>query len=248
VFEALEENGMNRKIYLHEIIKITKDNRANYFEHMTVNWAPAMKERKQKLVGIFSLFTSSGDWPYVINLWEYDGWAGIAGSFDFETANVKTLRDPFFAEWSKTAYEYRQEGQDRIVIAAEYSPTIDELIATGNIGHKLYYHERISIQPGRARDYLALLQKDWLPQANELGMQLIGAYRTSGRKDSEAIVIWALKDWAGYARLEEAFDSSPVVKAWEKKTQDMVVDWRREVLIAAPYAPIRTGKHLAELA
>ena len=36
---------MNRKIYLHEIVKINRDNRANYFEHMTVGWAPAMKER-----------------------------------------------------------------------------------------------------------------------------------------------------------------------------------------------------------
>ena len=44
---------MNKKIYLHETIQITLDNRANYFKHMTVDWAPTMKDRKQKMVGIF---------------------------------------------------------------------------------------------------------------------------------------------------------------------------------------------------
>src|SRR5215212_9347310 len=132
---------MNQKIYLHEIVKILGDNRANYFNQMTREWAPAMKERKQKLFGIFSLFTSSGPWPYVINIWEYDGWEGIGASFDFETANVQTLRDPFFAEWSKKSYTMRQEGFDRLLIPAEYSPTIDELFAKRSIGHRLYTHE-----------------------------------------------------------------------------------------------------------
>jgi len=238
---------MTRKIYLHEIVKIYKDNRANYFEHMTVKWAPAMKERNQKLFGNFNIFTSLSKWPYVLNMWEYDGWKGIAGAFDFETGNPETFRDPFFAEWSKTAYNYRREGDDRVLIPAAYAPTIDELIASGNIGHKLYYHEMVDLKPGTAKAYLELVEKEWLPQAKALGMGLIGAYRTSGRKDSEAILIWSLRDWAQWGSLEEAHDSSEAIAAWNKRTDGMVVNWRREVLMAAPHAPIRTGKHLADL-
>ena len=34
---------MNRKIYLHEIVKILGDNRANYFQQMTAGWAPVRR-------------------------------------------------------------------------------------------------------------------------------------------------------------------------------------------------------------
>ena len=237
---------MNKKIYLHETIQITLDNRANYFKHMTVDWAPTMKDRKQKMIGIFGTFSSTGNWPEVINLWEYDGWSGIAASFDFETANVEAMRDPFFAEWSRKAYTLRHQGFDRILIPADFSPTIDDLIAIGRIGHRLYYHERVSVRPGQAKAYLSLLEEDWLPVANELGMELVGAYRTSGRHDSEVVVIWAVRDWATYATIEEAYDSDDRVARWRHKTDGLALDWRREVLCAAPLAPCFTGKHLAD--
>ena len=60
-------------------------------------------------------------------------------------------------------------------------------------------------------------------------------------------MIWAVREWATWASIEEAYDSLDLVAEWQRKTDGLALDWRREVLCAAPLAPCFTGKHLAEI-
>jgi len=59
----------------------------------------------------------------------------------------------------------------------------------------VYYHEIIQVVPGQAPTYLALLREHWLPVAERLGLQLVGAFRTAMVNDSEVICIWAIQTW-----------------------------------------------------
>ena len=59
-----------------------------------------------------------------------------------------------------------------MLVPAPYAPTLEEAIAQG-IGGEVYYHELVSIAPGRARDYLSALEQEWLPIAGRIGLRLV---------------------------------------------------------------------------
>jgi len=40
---------MNDKVYIHEFIHITKQNRARYMHHMAANWSPIGQDQRHQL-------------------------------------------------------------------------------------------------------------------------------------------------------------------------------------------------------
>ena len=77
---------MSEHVYIHEFIDIRGHNRAKYQHHMTANWVPvALAERNQRCYGVWSTIGSTGRWPEVVNMWEFDGWDGLVRNFEVET-------------------------------------------------------------------------------------------------------------------------------------------------------------------
>lgn len=231
----------NERVYLHEFIDIIGHNRANYFEHMTVNWRKAAKERNQKTFGIWGTFGSTRKWPEVVNLWEYQSMDHIASTFDHETSKPN-MQDPTLFEWWHKAQEYRRSGIDRLLLPTDYSPGIDEVCARGIVGYRVFYHECIKIAPGQASTYLSMVEHEWLKPAEKLGMTCVGAYRTMMRNDSEVFMIWAIKDWQTWADIEKAYESADYVKAWRHRTMNIALDWENFLMCSAPQSPTQTGK------
>ena len=233
----------NPKIYIHELIEITGQNRARYMHHMTANWGPIGREERNLLcVGVWATVGSTERWPETVNLWEIEGWSGLAANFRHEFSHP-TLQDPALAKWWAEAASYRRGGYDRVLVPAPYSPTLEEAMAQG-IGGEVYYHELVSITPGRARDYLAALEQEWLPVAGRIGLRLLGAYRTAMVNDSEAVVIWAIDTWEAWAAAQEALDDDPGVAGWRERVHGLVIDWRGKLLVDSPLNPLKTGKIL----
>ena len=88
---------MNDRVYIHELIDIRGHNRAKYMHHMTANWVPvAIAERNQLCFGVWGTVGSTGHWPEVVNMWELDGWDGLAANFAHEFSHA-TLQDPSLA-------------------------------------------------------------------------------------------------------------------------------------------------------
>ena len=89
----------NNKVYIHEYIDIIGHNRANYMHHMTANFSPmAQVQRHQLCYGVWGTVGTTHRWPEVINIWEEDGFDGMASSFRHEF-NHPTLQDPALAAW-----------------------------------------------------------------------------------------------------------------------------------------------------
>ena len=102
---------MSPKIYIHELIDIIGHNRARYLHHMTANWCPiAREERNQLCLGVWATLGSTGRWPEVVNMWELDGWDGLAANFAHETAGGRD-QDPSLAEWWSVAASLRRAGR-----------------------------------------------------------------------------------------------------------------------------------------
>lgn len=235
----------NPKVYIHELIAIRGHARAKYMQHMTANWCPIGRaERGQLCFGVWGTIGSTGHWPQVVNLWEEEGWEGLARSFAHETGHP-SHQDPSLAAWWAEAAKYRSGGVDRILVPAPWSPTIDELVGSGVRG-VFYAHELVRIVPGRARDYLQAVHDEGIPAYGELGLRLVGAFRTAMRNDSECLLLWAIPSAAQWASFERAQDDHPAALRWRRAAQPLAVDWERTLLVDAPLCPLQIGRQPEE--
>ena len=86
------------RVYIHEFIDILGHNRARYMYHMTANWGPVGRvERNQLCFGVWGVVGSTGRWPQVVNLWEYEDWAALGRNFEVELTG-SGLQDPSLAD------------------------------------------------------------------------------------------------------------------------------------------------------
>ena len=234
-------DAVSAKVYIHELIDITGHNRARYMHHMTANWCPvAREERNQLCLGVWATVGSTGRWPEVVNMWELDGWDGLVANFEHELAEGRD-QDPSLAEWWAAAASLRRGGVDRIVVAEPHTRSVDELVAEGVRG-ELYAHELVTTPAGRIGAYLDALQDIGRPAIEELGLQQVGAYRVAMVNESEAVVVWAIPDWATWATFEQAWNGSGALGMWPATTIGLGADWRRQLMVDAPLSPLRTGR------
>ena len=236
---------MNQKVYIHEFIDIIGHNRARYMHHMTANWCPvAREERNQLCFGVWGTVGSTGVWPQTVNMWELDGWDGLVGNFSHEVVGTGH-QDPSLAEWWAAAAELRRGGVDRIVVPEPWTRPIDELVADGVRGD-VYAHELVTIPAGAAPTFLAEVEATAVEAHAEFGLELVGAFRVAMVNDSEAIVIWAIPDWATWAAVEQAWlaaaDGDGPLVTWRAHALGMGADWRRTLMVDAPLAPLRIGR------
>jgi hypothetical protein len=233
------------QVYIHELIDIIGHNRARYMHHMTANWCPvARAERHQLCLGVWGTVGSTGRWPEVVNMWELDGWDGLAADFGHELTHAG-LQDPELAEWWSVAASLRRGGIDRIVVPEPWTRSVDELIADGVRG-ELYAHELVSVPAGTAPTFLARVGEVAVDAHAALGLDLVGAYRVAMVNDSECLVIWAVPDWPTWAQVEQAWlraaDGSGPLAPWRRATLELGADWKRSLLVDSPLSPLRIGR------
>ena len=235
---------MNEKIYIHEYIDIIGNNRAKYMHHMTANFSPiGQEERNQQCFGVWGVVGSTGSWPQVVNLWEEDGFDGLASSFRHELSHP-TLQDPKLARWWEAAAGYRSGGTDRLLIPAPWMRTIGELCADGVRG-EVYAHEHVTLAPGKAPDHLKRVHGEAAPLLARHGWELAGAWQTAMTNDGEAFFLWAIPSWEAWADAEKALRADPALRAWQTKSNQLTTELRRILLVDAPLCPFRIGRQPA---
>ena len=232
---------MNNKVYIHEFIDIRGHHRANYMQHMTANWSPVAQESRHQLCyGVWALLGSTAAWPQTVNMWEEDGWDGLAESFAGEAVGAGA-QDPVLERWWAKAAEFRRGGFDRILEPAPWTRTIEELCADGVRGD-VYAHELVTVRPGAARDLLERAREGAAPILSEHGWELAGAFTTAMVDDDEALLLWSIPTWEQWGQAERAHHADDRLVAWRSGVRDIVTSWRRVLLVDAPLSPFRTGR------
>lgn len=232
---------MNDKIYIHEFIDIIGQNRARYMHHMAANWSPmAQEDRHQLLYGLWGIVGSTGLWPKTVNIWEEDGFEGIARSFKGETSHPD-LQDPKLAKWWAKAAEYRSGGVDRLVKPAPWMLTIEEACAKGIRGD-VFAHEMINVPPGTAAEHLDLVRDKIAPARAEFGWILAGAWRTVMRADDECIFVWAIPTWDQWAEMENSSASVEPGTHTDYKELPNVSNLSRIIMVDSALCPFKLGR------
>ncbi len=231
------------RVYIHEFVDIIGHQRARYMQHMTANWGPIGRdERNQLCFGVWGVIGSTGRWPQVVNLWEYGGWGDLARNFEVEVSG-SGLYDPSLDEWWATAASMRSGGVDRICVAPDWSPSIEEICAEGPPVAAGYAHELIRCRPGAAHAVLDAVETDGMTRAAELGLHLTVALRRAMADDDEVILVWSFADWETWGHAEAAMDDrTRATSRWRHGLDDEVVGWERILLADAPLSPLRTGR------
>ena len=232
---------MNDRIYIHEFIDIHGHNRANYMHHMTANWSPTGQETRHQLCyGVWALLGSTGAWPQTVNMWEEDGWDGLAASFASEAVGAGA-QDPALAKWWAKAQEFRRGGFDRIMLPAPWTRTIEELCAAGVKG-EVYAHELVTVRPGAANELLERAKECSAPALARFEWELVGAFTTAMRHDDEALLLWAIPTWQRWADAEKAHSVDDDLLAARAQLAEVVTGLNRILLVDSPLSPMRTGR------
>jgi hypothetical protein len=230
---------VNEKVYIHEFIDITKQNRARYMHHMTANWSPiAQEKRRQLCYGVWGVVGSTGHWPQVVNIWEEDGFAGLASSFRQELGNAK-LQDPALEKWWAAAADLRSGGFDRLLVPHPDTLTTEELCDAGVRG-EVYAHEVIQVAPRTARSFLDLALGDAAAGYEEHRWRLAGAWQTAMRDNEECVLLWAIPSWEAWAAVEA--DESAGKQRLLYRVAPEIRRRQRILLVDSPLSPFRTGR------
>jgi hypothetical protein len=228
------------RVYIHEFINITLQNRAKYLQHITANWGPtAYEERRQVIWGIWGTIGSTGRWPEVVNIMEHSSYENMARSFGME--QTPTLQDPFLEKWWAEAASLRSGGFDRILRPASYSRSVAKLNEDG-FRAASYAHEIITLPLGTSHEFLHRLEEDGKPQVEALGVELAGAFWTTMTTDSECILVWAFPEWDKWIRYERAWAPGGELDPWHKTCVEMGASIDRTILMDAPLSPLKTGR------
>jgi hypothetical protein len=237
----MKDHLMNDRVYIHELIDIRGHHRAHYMHHMAANWSPLAQEtRGQLCFGVWATLGSTGRWPQVVNMWEEQGFAGLAESFEGEAVGPGA-QDPALAKWWAKAAEFRTGGFDRILRPAPWTRTIEELCEAGVQG-ACYAHELVGVRAGASGEFLELAREQAVPVYGTYGLELVGAWETAMVSDDECLLLWAIPTWQQWAQLEEAHTVDDPLRSWINASASLVTSRHRTLLVDAPLSPLRTGR------
>lgn len=239
------------RVYIHEYVDILGHHRAEYMHHMTANWVPiGLAERRQRCFGVWGVVGSTGRWPQVVNLWEYDDWAALARNFEVEQRG-RGLQDPSLESWWSAAAGFRSGGSDRILVAPDWSPSVADHEAAFAGAPAGYAHETHRTRRGADVDLLDAIRDAGRDAYAAEGLRLVGAFRRAMGNDDEVIVIWSFASWDVWGRFEAGLDpfagsgESPPAR-WRRDVAELVRDTERILMADAPLSPLRIGRQPTE--
>ncbi|MEE3329764.1 MAG: NIPSNAP family protein, partial [Myxococcota bacterium] len=103
-------------------------------------------------------------------------------------------------------------------------------------------HELVQVKPGRSPEFLEHVRDTAIAAHAPHGMQLVGAFETAMRNDSECLVIWAIENWSAWAAYERKQRSDEGLLTWRSAIRDVAIDWQRTLLVEAEFSPMRIGR------
>ncbi|MHB1138250.1 MAG: NIPSNAP family containing protein [Microthrixaceae bacterium] len=228
------------RVYIHELVDVVGTERARYQHHMTANWCPeAGPLRRQRCFGVFSVVGSTGRWPQVVNLWEYDSWADLGHNFSVELVGAGH-RDPMLAEWWERAAAFRSGGSDRLLVAHPTSPGIEQWCAEGGTGAVAYVHETLRTAPGGAAELCELLADPTGEGYAAEGLTAVALFRVALGADDEVLALWAVPDWPTWSAVESRLDLAAVERGGGLSSR--VLARERLLLVDAELSPLRIAR------
>lgn len=226
--------GVERALYLHEVVDVVGRGAAPYMAHVVGFDAEAVADRGLALAGTWEVVGTTGRWPQVVNLWQViDGWEGWERLG--RRTNLAKAANVELASWWDEAFRHRTGGLDRLLLSAPAAP--DPLArSVAGLRGEVAVHELTRVRPGAGPDYLAALVERWAPVAATFGVHLVGAFEVL-MTDVEVVTVWVGDLAAHTALLRAGAEGAPEVADWPVERRQWCTAWREELMVPAPASP-----------
>ncbi|MEV8631988.1 hypothetical protein AB0395_10055 [Streptosporangium sp. NPDC051023] len=173
----------------------------------------------------------TGQWPQIIGFWQMPGgWDGFAKHFDTHTELFHEPLDRWYGE--------RSGGFDRVLVGTDYTPTLDEILASGTRA-PVVLHETVRLRPGDAPKYLRLLGDVKEALGDRYGFGVLGGYEVAFRNQSEAVVVWSFPDVATLVRTQSSTAEFPELLAWREQSATLELSHTGVVVRPTSWSPLR---------
>ena len=229
-------------MYIHEFIDIIGHNRAKYMHHMTANWSPiAQAERQQLCYGVWGIVGTTRGWPQVLNLWEEQGFQGLA---DVLPSRVEPpgAAGPQARQVVGEARELPEPGRRPRARAGAVDLDHRRVVCRRREGRVLRARAGVRVEPGHAGSYLEEVAERGQALYEEHGWKLIGAWETAMVNETEAFLLWAVPSWEQWGALEAAERTHGPFRTYRQSTFGQTRDFHRFLLVDSPLSPMRTGR------
>jgi len=225
---------VNPNIYLHEYIRTVPGREEPYLASvLSLHHEPSRAGLGHPAFAQFRSVPTSGPWPAGINIWE-NTWAGQTADLVGQFRDAQ--RDVAMEEWWNRNLHLRRGGYDRLLIPAEYSPTLADLEARGVRG-EVFVQEILWLPFGEPRRYLDAVREQLMPALERLGLDLVGAFRVAMRPRQVLTIIGA-PEWSRLGALLGAADRDPGLRRWHDYRAAVVEQAEELVLLPARHGPL----------
>ena len=225
---------MNPNLYLHEYVRTVPGREEPYLASvLSLHHEPSRAGLGHPAFAQFRSIQVSGQWPLGINIWE-NTWAGQTADLIGQFRDSQ--RDTAMEDWWQRNLHLRRGGYDRLLIPADYSPTLADVEARGVHG-EVFLQEIHWLPFGEPERYLDRLGEELLPKLDALGCDLLGAFRVAMRPRQVCTIIGA-REWSGLAELAKATMSDPAVSAWDRYKADVVAKTEEMLMLPARHGPL----------
>jgi len=223
---------MNSKVYVHQVVEIEGTNRSAYVAMVANRAEKGAGRRAGRLVGVFAAVPSTGYWHRTFEVWEYEGWSALAENIQY-LRGISRDKAAEESQWQEKASRMRFGGQSRVMLPAEWSPSLDKIPGSD---HKAgcYEHQVVNLRQGAAAAYLERAGRRVVPIMSRYGAVVVGAWRTALVDEDEVILLWAHRSWKAWGAFERESRNDEELRAWRLESGDCVLDYRSTILFSAP--------------
>jgi len=225
---------VNPNVYLHEYIRTVPGREEPYLASvLSLHHEPSRAGLGHPAFAQFRSMPTSGPWPAGINIWE-NTWAGQTADLVGQFLDAK--RDVAMEEWWNRNLHLRRGGYDRLLIPADYAPTLADVEARGIHG-EVFVQEILWLPFGEPRRFLDKLGEELVPALDRLGLDLLGAYRVAMRP-RQVLTLVGAREWSGLADYATATRTDPALAAWSAYKAEVTEQAEEMVLLPARHGPL----------
>ena len=151
----------NEKVYIHELVDIIGSNRAKYMHHMSAVWAAVRRDHGSCNWRV-GRGRYHGQLALAVNMWEHDGWEGLAFHLGYEASGKKPDQNSSLGKMEPKKPTGGTRPPIRTAVATDPGSDVVDALGRGTGGRRcaggLYAHERIWTDRNRSSDYIKLAE------------------------------------------------------------------------------------------
>lgn len=216
-------------IYLEATLKVAPGKQREFNDLLKNDFVPVGSRHGMRLVAAYANITGLQD--VATDLWEYDDLAQM------QQVEVARAGDPAFRDAYKKLTALSPWETVKLLTPLRYHPA--DALKRRSTTASVIMSARLRVEAGQVGPFLKIFQNDFLPVAQQHGMELIGAFMTSVGRLSEVLDLWRFDSVAAYGEVTRSLAGDPQFRKLVAEIRQVAPEEEINLHVPLPYSPFR---------